>query len=498
MSNDKAKLRVLIADDRPSECDPFLSILGSIGSPWILDINDEDKAVSQEAALSKLTRQDYDIVFLDIVFGEGREREGFSILQRIRGDDRIAHLPVVVLTNHDDKGHQESFMLHGVDGFLAKGQDATKDRLPSIIHIVGRSLAMGKVRQQYFKRDGIRRVGAQPGAIDDVDLYGVSAPMRQLFHQIARIATDRSHPSVMILGETGAGKTRIARAVWALGLRSDKPIQELVVNTIPSTRLEGELFGVEAGTFTGVDKRRGIIEECNGGTLFLDEIGDLPLSVQVKLLQVLRERKIRWIGGRKEVKIDFQLICATHQDLDERVRLGTFRADLYHRIRGVTLRVPTLAERLKDNADVLEQMIVREQRQLGEPHSGFTFSFDGKAMERLQNHSWPGNYAEFEALIRELYSLSCSVIDSEMIRHRLLNPKCFSDSIDDSGTLHHLLEVGKYRAATEEFRRTFFKYWIGKNDGNVEKTARQVGVDSATIYRKLKGSPDGDDGGEEE
>jgi DNA-binding NtrC family response regulator len=476
----RTDIAVLAIDDRPSECKPFESLVNDFSR--IYRISRFDSAEDGDKAIEKLDHNQYDLVLLDIRFGDKGPDAGLSILDDIRRSAQHNHYPVVVLTNYPDEKFQERFLRLGVDGFLDKGHDCDKSSLPTVECILERALRVGDLRRKYLKHGyGICREKSAPEADDSVDLFGISAPMRQLFQQVFRTVADYSPPTVLVTGPTGTGKSSVARAIWAFGPRSGKPFRELVINTIPAELLPSELFGHKKGSFTGavVDKR-GLIQTCNEGTLFLDEIGELPADVQVMLLQALRERKIRMVGSDDFIRVNFQLISATNRNLDELIMLGKFRADLYHRIRGVQVRIPSLAERFGSTPEELEKIIEQEQKSCG-----FQFRFTGSALDLLRHHAWPGNYAELKTLVRELTTLCSTVVDDDMVASRLLKPEYFVER-SEATRAEAILTTPNYRDAIKVFQDDYLGYWFAKCGGRIEEMAKRIKVNPSTIHRWKK------------
>jgi DNA-binding NtrC family response regulator len=463
----------------------MLEILNHDSSPFY--VNSSDEATGSEDAFDMLGKKKYDLIFLDINFGVDAEEEGLEILRRIRNNSELRHYPVIAFTNVADNMHQEDFIRAGVDGFLAKKFDARVNRLPSLVHVIDKSLRMGRLREKSWMEKGLFKAGTAPGALDEVSLFGTDEKMCNLFHQLIRLSVDDSYPNILILGDTGSGKSSLARAFWALGLRSKMKFKEVVINTITETLLEADLFGVEKGVFTGVEEREGIIKQCHEGVLFLDEIGELPMNVQTKLLQALREKRIRPQGAKDYIGVDFQLICATNRNLEQRVKQGRFRADLYHRIRGAQIEMPSLHEMISgEDSKNIKEIISREQEVMNRKGQNFVFDFTDEALDILSQHPWPGNYAELKNILNELSLLSCSVIDSRMVRERLLTPEFFLKPVEKPEKYAYIYEMSNYRNAADEFQQTYIEYWLDKNKRNVEKTANQIGVNPATIYRWLK------------
>ena len=263
-------------------------------------------------------------------------------------------------------------------------------------------------------------------AIIDQLITGQSAAMVDLKNMVRMVAP--SATTVLILGETGTGKEVVSRAIHHASSRKGDLIS---VNcaAIPSELLESELFGHEKGAFTGADKpRRGRFEMAEGGTLFLDEIGDMPLSLQSKLLRALEDRSIQRVGGGKDVKVDFRLVCATHQNLKSKVDDGSFRADLYYRINVFPMQIPSLAERKVD----LPMLIKAIMEDDSNTESG-RFQFDEDAVGELMRYPWPGNVRELRNVIERASVLFAGrTITASEVRENLLRMKApkFADEAD--------------------------------------------------------------------
>lgn len=484
MNSQKQDLKLLMVEDQETDCHRFLDVLKDSEryhiSQWKRVIN-----LEQTLEFLKETKSDNEkfLIILDIELGKGAEEAGIEILKEIRAKKNYASYPIIVWTRYWERGFQEEMLRLGVDGFLSKDHDRKKERLPSVECVIEKSIKVSELRKKYFETDyGIKKKPARSDSEDSVDLFGISDPMRQVFHQVFRTAANDSCPNVLILGETGTGKSAVARAIWALGPRSNGPFKELVVNTIAPDLLTSELFGHKKGAFTGASSdKRGLIEACQNGTLFLDEIGELPLKVQVMLLQALREKRIRRLGSEDFIKVDFQLISATNRNLEGLVKFQKFRADLYHRIRGVQIRVPLLKDRFQECGEELDKIIEQEQKD-----KTFKFIFIDKAKELLKNHPWPGNYAELKTLIMDLSSLCTTVVDEDMVAQRLLKPEYFLKELSIAG-VEAILDNSNYDNALKQLKDIYLEHWITKCGGNITKTAKTIDVDPATIHRWKQG-----------
>jgi two-component system nitrogen regulation response regulator GlnG len=233
------------------------------------------------------------------------------------------------------------------------------------------------------------------------DLLGKAPAMQQVFRAIGRLS--RSSVNVLVTGESGTGKELVARALHEHSPRAKKPFIALNTSAIPSELLESELFGHEKGAFTGADSlRRGRFEQADGGTLFLDEIGDMNTSLQTRLLRVLAEGEFYRVGGQMPIKVDVRVIAATHQNLEERVRSGQFREDLFHRLNVIRVELPPLRARVEDIPDLLGHYLRVAAQELGVDSKTLT----PEANSRLQSYGWPGNVRELVNLCRRFTVLS--------------------------------------------------------------------------------------------
>ena len=251
------------------------------------------------------------------------------------------------------------------------------------------------MRERVVLRDASQ--GAEDGKTEAEALVGVSRAMHELYKAIGRVAP--TDALVLLRGESGTGKELAARAVYQYSGRSTQPFSIINCVAIPDTLLESELFGYERGAFTGATTRRvGKIEQAGGGTVFLDEIGDMPLTIQAKLLRLLQENQIERLGGREPISVDVRIIAATNRDLEAAVASGRFREDLYYRLNVVSLHLPPLRERREDIACLARHFVLRLSREMDSPAPDLT----PEAVACLSAHAWPGNVRELKNLIRKI------------------------------------------------------------------------------------------------
>jgi len=307
------------------------------------------------------------------------------------------------------------------------------------------------------------------------ELVGSSAPMQVLVQRLSRVATARV--PVLIFGETGTGKELVARATHAASARARGPFLAENCGALPEGTLESELFGHERGAFTGaVQQRKGLFELAHGGTLFLDELGEAGPRVQVRLLRVLEEGALRRLGGEREIAVDVRIVAATHRDLAKMVRDGSFREDLYWRLKGAVLQVPPLRDRITD----LEALIVHFLDQ----HGGARPMPTRAAWRALQAYDWPGNVRELRAEVSRWL-----VFCDERVELEDLSPEIPSHAGPTRA------EPSKLRARTRAIRplaevlaeveRATIDDALAQSEGNLSRTARALGIDRNTLKRKL-------------
>jgi transcriptional regulator with GAF, ATPase, and Fis domain len=302
------------------------------------------------------------------------------------------------------------------------------------------------------------------------DIIGSCAGVVEVFKRVEKVAT--TDISVLITGETGTGKELIAREIHTRSPRKSGPFVVVNCGAIPENLMESELFGHVRGAFTGaVATRLGKFQQADGGTLFLDEIGEMPVSLQVKLLRALQERVVTKVGDSKSERCDIRVVAATHRDLEERIRTGEFREDLYYRLNVVNLHLPPLRERGDDVIVIAKFLLAKYGEEYGAKVKGFT----PNALIALRKYSWPGNVRQLENRIKKALVLC---------ERTLIGP-------EDLDLFPEALEpIMSLTQAREDFQRRYILEVLERNNGNRTKTARDLGVDPRTIFRYLEREPD--------
>ncbi len=358
---------ILIVDDDAQLRQSFEKILTAEGHAV-------KTASSGEAAIAMVQAAVPDLVIMDVRMPGMNGLEAFRVMHEIE-----PKLPVIIMTAFGTTETAIEATKLGAFDYVLKPFENIQD----ILTLIGQALEAGR-----FMRSRVELDVAPDTAAADA-LIGKSKPMQEVYKAIGRVAP--TDATVLIRGESGTGKELVARALYQHSLRSAKPF--LVINcvAIPETLLESELFGYEKGAFTGaVNRRVGKFEQAHGGTVFLDEIGDMPFSIQAKILRLLQEKSIERLGGREPIPVDVRIIAATNRDLEAALAQGRFREDLYYRLKVVTLGLPPLRERSQDITLLAEYFLSRFAREMGMGNPGVT----AEAKLLLQNYQWPGNVRE--------------------------------------------------------------------------------------------------------
>lgn len=459
--------RVLVATDDADTSDRLSGLLrhGAVASVSARGLDD---------LWEKLTREDFDLLLVDRGLLPESPREFLASLQSLP-----EHPGVIVLAREDHARERAELLSSGALAVLWLGlEDAT----------------LGDALISFARRQGdevLERLGAERAEKrSTLDDFISASPTMQRFLQMARRVV-RADSALLILGETGVGKERLARSIHSESARSGGPFITVNCGALPETLLESELFGHEEGAFTGATRaRRGYFELAHRGTIFLDEIGEIPLHLQVKLLRVLEDRRVRRVGGEKPVEIDVRIMAATNRELKREVDEKNFRADLYYRLAVVTLTVPPLRERLEDLPDLADAFLERSRRQLGRHVVGFR----PDALQAMLRHDWPGNVRELINVIERAVLLAPG---SEIRIADLRGGESWTlDDTDSAPTTSQAASpwqslLGKpFSHARVEllrgFERDYLEHILGATHGRVGESARLAGLNERTLYEMMK------------
>lgn len=436
--------KILIIDDNLSVC-KALTILLEIHRFTVVSCQ------SPQHGLDILTQEKISLVILDMNFSQDTTsgEEGRDAFYKIRAMQ--ADLPVILLTAWTDLEMAVELVKSGAADYLSKPWDDQKllITIKNLIELNETNQAVQKLRRQHQERTRVN---------DNANLCGLiyeSTAMQRLVDMAIQVAA--SNASVLITGPNGAGKEKIAEIIQANSSRKHQPFIKVNVGALPHDLMEAELFGAEAGAYTGADKQRiGRFEAANAGTLFLDEIGNLSLSGQMKLLRVLQTGEFERLGSHVTQKVDVRVISATNADLLHEIRQGTFREDLYYRLNVIQLTLPALAERLDDVMPLIEHFT-----QLSKPLS--------KMAERsLLSYNWPGNVRELENACQRAMLFSTS-------------PEW---QLEDFG-LMHMQDSSAEKAEIEDLSEQDIMSALADASGVISKAARKLGISRQALYRRM-------------
>jgi DNA-binding NtrC family response regulator len=450
------KPRVLIVDDEPDVVDNWARLLGREAYTCIT-------ATDGEHALALLASERPDIVLTDLKMPG---IEGMEVLTRALELD--PDVVVIMITGH---GSVES----AVDAMRAGAFDYLLKPLPSN-DVLRLAVQRAAERRRLIEENRRLREPLAPRAAFDL-LVGQSPAMTAVFELVRKAA--RSEANILIQGESGTGKELIARAIHAQSARAAEVFVPVDCAALPDALLESELFGHERGAFTGADRTKpGMIEVADRGTLFLDEIGELPKSLQSKLLRALQERQIRRVGGTKFVNVDIRLVSATNRDTAELVRKGEFRDDLFYRVNVVTITLPPLRERSGDVGLLAHHFLRRYGRNRERPLEGI----EPEALARLEAHAWPGNVRELQNVIER----ACALTDGPMIRIRDLPDHVRGRGRPAPAVPGKDLPLAQAREAwLHAFAQGYLTDLLRRHAGNISQAAKTAGVDRKTLHRLL-------------
>lgn len=419
---------------------------------WRFDGYDVHIVGDRKSAINCLRKTSAPVVTLDLGLPPDPTNvsEGFSTLQEIL--NLIPQTKVIVVTGNDDRENALKSIDLGAYDYYQKPID------PDVLRIIiDRAFHVHDLEEENRRLYNIQR---------NSPLDGVIANSPQML-EICRIIEKVSPTDItaLLLGESGTGKEVLARAIRGLSDRKNGKFVAINCASIPENLLESELYGYEKGAFTGAAKRTiGKIETATGGTLFLDEIGDMPIGLQAKMLRFLQERVIERIGGRDEIPVDVRVVCATNQDLEEKIAQSEFREDLYYRISEITINIPPLRERAGDAVLLAWSFLKKYAKQNASKVNGFT----KEALKAIEGYAWPGNVRELENRIKR----SVVMADDQLITPSELQ---LTEGSDDIMPVN-LRVVREQAEATAIIRAMSF---VG---GNVSKAADLLGVSRPTLY----------------
>jgi DNA-binding NtrC family response regulator len=441
---------VFVLDDEPA-------ILTTLQKALTLEGYTVDVAGGVAVAEERLAKKSYDIALFDVSLPDG---DGVALLERLRaaGTD----LPVIMMSGHATVDAAVRATRLGAIDFLEK--PLSTDRL---LLVIGNILRLVRAEAE------AKTLRAQTGQASE--LIGDSRAMRELREQIARAA--KAAATVLVTGERGTGKELVARAIHVASKRARGPLEKMNCAAVPSELIESEMFGHEAGAFTGATKqRRGKFERASSGTLFLDEVGDMPLAMQAKLLRVLQEREIERVGGHETIKVDVRVVAATNRDIILACNEGQFRADLYDRLNVLPLHLPPLRARRDDVPQLAKHFLALATQANDRPEMHFTQA----GMASLVAYSFPGNVRELRNVIERLVILTPDeTIDEGDVKQCIGGAGAASSS--------GLFRPGvPFRVLAEEAERAILEQGLAHHGGQMAATARGLGLERSHLYKKCR------------
>jgi len=441
--------RILVVDDEESMCKFMRIMLAKEG----YDVEAEPSALK---ALDKINNGNYDLVIADLMMPE---LSGLELLTESQKNQPNTHF--MVMTAFASVETAIDALKNGAVDYITK-----PFKIDEIKIAIQKFLDQRRLQQENLSlKEQIMRdssldsyLGKHPQVVEMKELAAKVAP------------TDST---ILIRGESGTGKDLIARAIHNQSGRIGNPFVALNCTALPETLLESELFGHTRGSFTGAIKDKdGLFKAADKGTLFLDEIGDTPPALQAKLLRALEEKRITPVGSTKPIPVDVRLLAATNADLEEIVKSGRFRADLYYRLNVITIFLPPLRERLDDLPELAEHFLKKACVRLNLPEK----KLNEAAMEKLRTYRWPGNVRELQNLLERAALLS---------KRNTLEPKDFPEQVAECADIGPVSAPAPASPTLESIEKAYIYWVLNQTDWNKSKAADILGIDNSTLYRKI-------------
>ena len=440
---------ILIVDDEKDICRALNIILSKEGY-------EITEAYNGEQAVELIRKQTFDIVMTDIKMDK---MDGFGVLreaQQISPDTSV-----LMMTAFASVGSAVEAMRAGAVDYITKPFINDDIRLTIKRIMESRTLLL---------ENRILRQELSQHRTSFKNIIGNSDAMQKVYSVMEKVIPNKAN--ILITGESGTGKSLVAQAIHESGPRKEKPFISINCGAIPETLLETELFGHKKGAFTSaVEDKKGLITMANEGTLFLDEIGELPPALQVKLLHVIQAKELTPVGDTRVIRVDVRIIAATNADLMQRVKESRFREDLFYRLNVIELRIPSLHER-RDDIPLLIKHALEEFARESEKDIR---DIDYEAMQAMMAYDWPGNIRE----LRNTLERAVVLAEGEIITLHDLPDKFRTLDVDGIATT-------SLRQALDDYERDFIRRSLTENKGNKDATAARLGIDLATLYRKLK------------
>jgi len=419
-------------------------------------------AGSGAEALGQLGEASFDLVLTDLALGDGPS--GMDVLRSAK--EHRPEAPVIMITAHGSEQIAVEAMKAGAEDYVPKPFNNDEIRV-----VVRRGLERTRLAREHALL--LERVQRDSGY---ANLIGSGPAMKRVFETIQKVA--ETDLTVLVRGESGTGKELVAQALHDRSARKSRPFVAVNCAAISRELVESELFGHEKGAFTGADARRaGRFETAEGGTILLDEIGDMPADTQAKVLRVLEERSFERVGGAKPIQVDVRVVVATHRNLEQQVKEGSFREDLYYRLKVVEIDLPPLRERPEDIPALVDRLLDQIAGRLGRPKKDISAG----ALSRLARHGWPGNVRELRNVIEQAAVLSSGdEIQEEDLR--LGEPTAAPGALAPPGASFGDAK----KAAVESFERDYLLAALRRHGGNISRTAEAIGMVRQSLQQKIR------------
>ncbi|MEW6456571.1 MAG: sigma-54 dependent transcriptional regulator [Acidobacteriota bacterium] len=442
------KVNILIADDEAIMRNTMSDWLKEKGYNVIVAANGKD-------AIEKIRLESFNVAFIDLKMPG---KDGLEVLQAIKKIN--PGVAVIIMTAYATIETAIKAMREGAYNYLIKpfSLDEIELTVKTIVKYQQLEAENIQLRQQLEDRYSLKNI------------VGKSHQMKKILELVENIAD--SNATVLIQGASGTGKEVIARAIHQKSQRWNKPFIAANCAAIPRELLESELFGHEKGAFTGaIYTKKGRFELANGGTLFLDEIGDMSLETQIHLLRVLQEREFRRVGGSELIKIDIRIITSSNKNLEEAVKNGTFREDLFYRLNVIPIYLPELKERKEDIPLLVDHFLTKYSLESGRDKK----SISPAAMNLLMEYEWPGNIRELENMIERLVILC---------KDKIIKPEDLPPTIIEKTKMES--NMPSLKKSLNEIEKDYISNILNENNWNISKSARILGVERLTLYNKIK------------
>jgi DNA-binding NtrC family response regulator len=441
---------ILVVDDDAAMCDFLREELEHEG--FRVEV-----ASSGRAGVERVRQGGVDLVVSDVKMPD---LDGLDLLREVREVHPSPYVVTITAFGSIDTAIRAVKL--GAYDYITKPFD-----IEQLVRVVDKALSERALRSEVER---LREEVARSYRFENI--IGRSAAMQEVFALIKRVAS--STASVLVTGESGTGKELVARAIHAHSPRRERPFVAINCAAIPETLLESDLFGHKRGAFTDArSDRPGLFVEAGGGTIFLDEIGELPLTLQPKLLRVLQEREVRPLGATKSERVDVRVIAASNRDLESRLRAGRFREDLFYRLNVIHVHLPPLRDRGEDILPLAEHFLARSAPRAGKRLQGFRES----AKKMLLAYAWPGNVRELENVVERAVALA---------EGDIVGPEDLPPAMRDRKNQDRLSSALAQGLTLEELEREYIQRVLAAEGGNKTRAAQRLGLDRKTLYRKLE------------